>query len=138
MRISLVDRSHYYKGLLVLIGKDRIIDQRERGLMLRFGQILDFDQRFCEAAIEDLLDNKYITGEPLIFANREIAECFLRDAVRLALVDEEIHSHELAWLKAIAQANNITDEWLDADIHHLQEQKRSLDHPTLLNIQQYL
>ena len=138
MRVSLVDRSNYYKGLLVLIGRDRIIDKRERELMLQLGAILNFEKRFCEAAIADLLDNKYITNEPIIFDEREIAECFLRDAIRLALVDKEIHSDELAWLRAIARANKFTDKWLDNESQRLQENKYSPDQPTYLDIRQYL
>jgi len=138
MGLSQLDRSNYYRGLLVLMGKDRIIDPRERELVLQFGRILDFDKRFCEAAIDDLLDNAYITDEPVIFSNRRTAECFLRDGFRLALVDEELHPQELLWLKGVAQANGLTDEWLDAEVKRLQQKKGSFDLPASLEIQQYL
>ena len=138
MGLSQLDRSNYYKGLLVLAGKDRIIDPRERELMLQFGGVLDFDKRFCEAAIDDLLDNAYITDEPVIFSNRETAECFLRDGIRLALVDEQLHPQELLWLKGVAQANGLKNEWLDDEVQRLQQKKGSFDLPICLEIQQYL
>jgi hypothetical protein len=137
-KIPLVDRSNYYRGLLVLIGKDRVIDERERSLMLRLGRMLDFDSRFCEAAIENLLDNKYINDEPLVFGNREIAECFLRDAIRLAFADEKIHAHELAWLRTIAQANKVKEEWLDEEVQYFQKKMHSLDQSAPFSIQQYV
>jgi hypothetical protein len=129
MNILQFDRSNYYRGLLVVAGKDRIIDPRERALMLQFGELIDFDKRFCEAAIDDLLENKYINRDAIIFSNREIAECFLRDALRLAHVDEDIHRLELAWLKAVAYANGLTEEWLNAEAQRFYEEKDSFDLP---------
>ena len=41
MKASLMDRGNYYRGLLVLIGRDRIIDSREHELMLQLGKILE-------------------------------------------------------------------------------------------------
>jgi hypothetical protein len=138
MRMDLLDRSLYYKGLLLLSGRDRIIDPRERELMLRFGKILDFEKRFCEAAMDDLLNNKYLKADPVIFSDREIAECFLHDALRLAFVDEELHPKELAWLKAIASANGFTGQWLDAEVNGLREKKGQPDPSSPFSIEAYL
>ena len=136
--MSLLDRSTYYKGLLVLMGKDRIIDPREREMMLRVGRILDFDKRFCDAAIDDLLQNAYITGNPILFSSRGIAECFLSDAVRLAIVDEEMHRLEWTWLKAVASTNGIPEEWLDCEVRRIWENKNPLDLSTKFAIEKYL
>ena len=138
MTISLLDRSNYYKGLLILTGKDRIIDPRERALMLQIGMILDFEKRFCEAAIDSLLDNEYITDEPVIFSSRGIAESFLRDGIRMALVDNEIHPQERAWLESMAQANGIVGGWLNAEIQRIKDGKEAIDPSSPLAIQQYL
>jgi hypothetical protein len=137
-RMSQLDRSRYYRGLLVLTGRDRIVDPRERELMLQFGQILDFDWRFCTAAIDDLLENKHITDEPVIFSSREIAECFVRDAIRLISVDLEIHPKEVGWLKAVALANGLSGEWLDAEIQRFYDAGRSAEMPATLAIKEYL
>jgi hypothetical protein len=138
MSLPLLDRSNYYKGLLVLARKDRTIDPRERELMIRVGRMLDFDKRFCEAAIDDLLRNPHITDEPIVFPTQEIAECFLRDGLRLAIVDEEIHPEELAWLKTVARVNGLTTEWLDAEAKRLGEKEASPDLSCPLAIQQHL
>jgi hypothetical protein len=137
MKITLLDRSNYYKGLLVLTRRDQVIDPRERELMLEFGRILDFDRRFCEAAIDDLLRNPHIKNEPVTFSNHETADCFLRDGIRLALVDRHISPKELAWLRSVAKANGRTDSWLDAEVQRLglvEETHEPLD----LEIQQHL
>ncbi len=116
MKIPLVDRGVYYRGLLVLMRRDRIIGDRERKMMLRFGQILDFDKRFCEAAIDDLLKNPHIKDKAMMFTDRRTAESFLRDAIALAFVDEDLHPKELVWLKSVAGANGIDDEWLKTQL----------------------
>jgi hypothetical protein len=123
-KIPLLDRGNYYRGLLVLIRRDRIVDPGERELMIQFGQALDFDRRFCEAAIDDLLKNNYIRDEPMTFSDKGTAETFLRDGVLMAYVDGEIHSKELTWLKAVADANGLDDEWVNAEIKNLQKKEQ--------------
>ncbi len=138
MKASLIDRGKYYRGLLVLIGRDRIVDSREHELMLHLGKILDFDVRFCETAISELLRNENINDEPIQFDASAIAECFLRDAIRLALIDREIHSHELAWLKKNARVNGLTDAWLDKAFRRLQKESSAQTSPESFEIRQYI
>ncbi|MBN2321635.1 MAG: hypothetical protein JXR49_21330 [Acidobacteria bacterium] len=138
MKASLIDRGKYYRGLLVLIGRDRIVDRSEHKLMLQFGKMLDFDERFCEAAIADLLDNEHINDEPILFDESAIAESFLRDALRLALIDKEIHLHEMSWLKTVARTNKLTDAWLDKEYRRLQKEKLTETSPESFEIHRYL
>ena len=116
MNLPLTVRSDYYKALLVLLKRDRIIHPRERDLMIRIGEMLDFDRRFCEAVINDLLSNVHISRTPVIFADENIKDCFFRDALRVALVDGEFHPKELSWLRRMARANGRSDRWLDVII----------------------
>jgi hypothetical protein len=109
--IPFPDRGNYYRGLLVLIRKDQTIDSHEREMMMQLGQALDFDRKFCENAVDDLLKNPNIKSEPVIFSDKEIAESFMHDAIELALADGRIHPKELSWLKAVAHANGLDFEW---------------------------
>lgn len=118
MKLSMRDRSLYYKGLLILTKRDHVIDDREREWLLELGKLLDFDRRFCEAAIADLLRNRHITHSPVIFSSQEAARCFFRDALRLALADRELHRHEEVWLKNVARANGLDEEWMKEEIEH--------------------
>jgi hypothetical protein len=138
MNLPLLDRSNYYRGLLVLLRRDRIIDDRERELMLQVGKILDFDKRFCEAAIDDLLSNVHLTREPVIFPDPLLSKCFFRDALRLALIDDRLHPTELRWLRTVAYANNQSEQWLDAIIQEFEEKKGALDHSAPFEIQRFL
>jgi hypothetical protein len=116
MPVCATDRGKYYRGLLVLVRRDRVIHRRERDMMLRLGKLLDFDESFCKAALDDLLNNRLITDSPVVFSTREVAECFLADAVALARCDDDVHPHELAWLRSIARANGLDGEWLETGV----------------------
>ena len=137
MKLSQEVKSQYYKGLLVLLRRDRVIDAREKDLMLRIGEIIGFERRFCEAAINDLLSNANITRDPILFPDEAIRECFFRDAVRLALIDGNLHPSELRWLRNVARFNGLTDEWLDAVIREIREQNPDRENAPF-EIQQYL
>lgn len=138
MNLRLLDKSNYLKGLLVLLRRDRIIDAREREFLLEVGKILDFDRRFCEATIDELLRNSHVTREPVIFNDCRIGECFIRDALRLAMVDGRLHSTELRWLRAVARANNRSNQWLNSIIRGLKKDGKSQNLSAPLEIQRYL
>lgn len=110
MKISLMDRSLYLKGLMLLIRKDREIRDEERNVMLCIGKMLGFDNGFCEKAIDDILHNKYVVDEPPYFSNADVASHFVLDALRIAIADGEVHEKEVQWVKAVAVANGIEEE----------------------------
>ena len=121
MKLSQELKGRYYKGLLVLLRRDRIVHDREKALMLQIGKIFGFDKRFCEATMDELLSNTNITRDPVLFPDEIIKECFLRDAVRLALIDGNLHPSELRWLQTVARVNGLTEQWLDTVIREVRE-----------------
>jgi hypothetical protein len=137
MKLSQELKGRYYKGLLVLLRRDRIVHNREKDLMLQIGEILGFDKRFCEATMDELLSNTNITRDPVLFPDEAVKECFLRDAVRLALIDDNLHPSELRWLQRVAHVNGFTDRWLDAVIGEARE-KGSLHKDAPFEIEQHL
>jgi hypothetical protein len=138
VKLPLLIRSHYYKALLVLIRRDRTIDAREKELMLKIGAILDFDKRFCEAAIDELTSNTHITREPFVFPDEEIRKCFFRDALRVAYADGYLHPAELRWLRRMANANGRSNQWLNSLIRDFRKKLASWDSEAPLDIQKYM
>lgn len=112
MDIDVLDASNYFKGLLLLIRKDLSIDGKEAALMKLIGRSLGLESRFCEEAVRDILDNRYIDDAPPKFSTGELARKFLRDGLRLAAVDQEIHQLEEQWLNAVALINGVGPDWL--------------------------
>ena len=138
MKLPLIIRSCYFKALLVLLKRDRVIDPHEREIMLQLGSVLDFDKRFCEAAINDLLLNPHITRESVVFMDENIKECFFRDAFRIALIDGELHQAELSWLRKVACSNGKTDQWFDSIVKEHREKRICSDKAIPFEIQRHL
>jgi len=111
VRISLIDRSLYYKGLILLIRKDHEIHDQEKKMMMTIGEMLGFETKFCAGTIEEILDNQHIIDEPPIFSETNIALCFIRAGLRLSASDGQIHKDEMAWLEAVAESNGLSHLW---------------------------
>jgi len=114
MKISLMDRSLYFKGLLLLIRKDQVVEEEERALMMRIGRLFNFEKRFCQEVIDEILTNRHVVDEPPLFSEPAISRCFIQDGLKLSLADGHIHDSEWQWLKAVAAKNNLDQNWCEA------------------------
>ena len=94
MKITVLDGSNYFKGLLLLIRKDHKITESEIQLMKRIGKTLGFEPKFCDNAIHEILENKYIVDVTPEFSTKEIAIKFIKDGLTLAFSDNEAHPSE--------------------------------------------
>jgi len=107
MKISLLDRSLYFKGLLLLTRKDAEVTEPEFTLMKKIGQSLGFESDFCETAVREILINEHIVDAPPVFSSQEVARLFIRDGITLGYCDHTIHPREQEWLSAVAAANGL-------------------------------
>ncbi len=113
MKINIKDGSEYFKGLLLLIRKDRNVSDSEFLLMKRLGKVLGFEEKFCLNAILEILENKYILDVVPEFSSKELAMKFIKDGFSLALSDQETHPSEIEWLRVTAEKNGVeTNEFL--------------------------
>lgn len=104
-----MDRSNYFKGLLILSKVDEDIANQEKEILKIVGEKLGFNKEFCDNTINEAIKNKYIKNEPLIFSNRQIANMFLRDGIMLAFSDSNFHEKENEWILKCAKLNNIPE-----------------------------
>jgi hypothetical protein len=107
MNITVRDASDYFKGLLLLIRKDRKVTPPEIHLMKQIGKTLGFDKDFCDGAIREILGNKYILDIPPVFSDHELATKFIKDGLSLASSDGEVHPEEVKWLESAAEKNGV-------------------------------
>ncbi len=121
MIINPLDRSSYFKGLLVLIGIDKNITKDESNLIKKIGNILGFDHEFVDNALLNFFDNKYIIGEPPLFSNCNLAEIFIKDGIKTVLVNNVLNLDQLNWLSVTALKNNISKQWLFIELENLIE-----------------
>lgn len=118
MEFPLQDKGKYFRGLLILIGRDNVIHSKEKKRILRIGEKLGFEQKFCLDAVDSFLSNTYIDQTPPLFSSKFIAESFLNDAIGLSMIDDEVHVEEIEWLKKVAAENNISDTWLNKEFRN--------------------
>jgi hypothetical protein len=124
MKLTLLEKSNYFKCLLVLSRRDRVIDAEERTLLLRIGQIIGFDKRFCENTIEELMVNANISREPIVFSGESLKNSFFRDALRVALCDGGLHPAEYRWLRQMARANGWPKQKLESIVRESMRNRR--------------
>jgi len=124
MNISILDGTNYFKGLLLLIRKDRKVSDPEVQLMMRIGKTLGFEREFCENAITEILENEHIVDAPPEFSSKEIARKFIKDGLGIALSDEEYHSAEEEWLLSVAGINGLDPAWFHEESAEAAKRKR--------------
>jgi hypothetical protein len=119
MQIPQLDRSNYLKGLLITARKDEQLTDSEKNMIRKLSERLGFSLDFFEETINNLLENKYIKDDPIVFSEQNIAKSFIEDGLRLSLIDEMVSTDELNWLKQTANANNIEEKWVDERLKEL-------------------
>jgi len=127
MKLTMRERSECFRGFLLLIAQDRVVAPEEKKLLCHIGKALDFEQRFCEEAIDDLLENAHIAKDPPVFSRREYAEAFLSDCIRIAGTEKEIHPEEWKWLNRIAEANGIPNTWVEEEVQKRVERNTDIE-----------
>ena len=84
MNIPLIDRSNYLKGLFITAKLDKELSQKEKDILKKISDKLGFASDFYNETVRSLLNNKYLSDEPITFSNQDIASSFLSDAIKLA------------------------------------------------------
>lgn len=120
MEIPQLDRSSYLKGLLITARKDNQLSETEIAIIKKIATRLGFSLDFFNETISNLLENKYITEEPIKFSKQSIAQSFIEDALKLALSDDSINENETVWLKDTAKENGLDEEWVNKKMKEIQ------------------
>lgn len=138
MKLDVLDRSNYLKGLLVLIGKDNLVSDEERELVMKAGSKLGFEKQFCTTAINEILENEYISNEPPKFSEKKIAKSFIIDGIRLAFIDQDYDAREIEYLESTAQLNQVESTWVNSSIKEAWKFKSDVRESLYLEIEKHL
>lgn len=125
MELNPIDKSNYFKGLLILIRKKKAVTEFARRTVKTIAAVLDFNQDFVDSSIKNLLVNKNIVEEPLKFSDCRLAESFIKDGLRLALSDGVLNQLQLQWLVNTAQKNNLSKKWFFMELEDFFDQYES-------------
>ena len=118
MTINPLDTSNYFKGLLILAGREKHITENERTSLKKIGSILGFNNAFIEAAISDFINNEFIKAEVPQFSSFEIAESFLKDGIKLAFTNNILNVHQIDWLMEFAVENKLSKQWFFIELEN--------------------
>ncbi len=121
MELTLIDKSNYLKGLLIVAKKDNQLTDSEKNIIKNISSRLGFAKDFYEETIRGLMANKYINETPIKFSNKMIAESFVTDGIRLAFSDGTISEKEISWIKETASANEIKDDWIEDKVNKIKD-----------------
>ncbi len=138
MKLTMMDRSTYFKGLLLLIKRDNIVTSEEKLLMTKIGKTLGFEKIFIKSSINNLLENKFLTDDVPVFSHKSFAESFILDGLKVAFSDDEFSAEELEHLTEIATKNGIDREWLMMLIAKYIQHSEALDTDDFLFVTKYL
>lgn len=116
MMINEIDKGRYLRGLLILSKKDRQLSQEEKDIVKEVGSYLGYDSEFIQESIQNILRNKYVKDEPVIFSSKEVAEHFINDGLKLSFCDSESPVEELEYMTKVAELNKIDTEWFNSKI----------------------
>lgn len=126
MNIPLLDRSNYLKGLFITAKLDRQLSENEKEILKKFSDKLGFAKDFYDETVRGLLSNKYLAEDTIIFSDKNIAKSFISDSVKLIFSDGSDTQKELEWLRKIASANMIEDDFIDNQINLIKHQTKLL------------
>jgi hypothetical protein len=138
MKLTIRDRSTYFKGLLLLIKKDNRVSDGEDVIMTKIGETLGFEKLFIKGAIKELMENEFLTDDIPLFSDQSIAESFILDGLKVAFSDDEFSAEELEHLTKIANQNGIDKEWLMNLISNYIKYSETLNTNEFLFVTKYL
>lgn len=118
---TVLDKSNYLKGLLILARRDNKLVDAEKELIRNAAKRLGFSRDFYEDVLKSLLSNRYLKDDPVEFSNKQVAELFLNDGLELAMSDSEFHDREIKFLRAVAEKNSIGAETFNAMVQQYKE-----------------
>lgn len=113
MEIPAKDKSSYLKGLLILAKRDNVLTESEEIIIKDIAQRLGFSTDFYEYTLQNLLQNEYLTEEPVKFSEMKLSYSFIIDGLKLAHSDNKLDDSEINWLRQTASVNNISMQWFD-------------------------
>lgn len=121
MQLTLLDKSNYLKGLLVVAKKDNQLTESEKNIIRKIANKLGFASEFYEETLKNLIENKYIAEDPIKFSSIVVADSFISDGLKLALSDINDHSEEMNWLMSTAEINGIDTKNFNDKINKVKE-----------------
>ena len=126
MNISVLDKSNYLKGLLILAKKDNQLSDEEGKIIRDIAKKLGFSADFYEETLSNLLSNEFLSEDPVKFSDKRLSHSFIIDGLNLANSDSRVDQREINWLKDTALVNEIDPDWFEKALNQAKENAMDL------------
>ncbi len=107
MEMNQIDKSNFFRGLLLLVSKDNKISQSEKEIILSIGKRFGYSTDYCLQSVNEILVNKYVSHKPPKFTEKATAEQFINLSIQIAVLDYNLHIEEIHWIIDTATVNHI-------------------------------
>lgn len=121
--LTIIDKSNYLKGLLILARKDDRLVENEKKIIREAAKRLGFSKDFYEETLRNLMNNKYLVDSPIKFSSAEVAKLFISEGIELAATDNDLCREEVDWLKSVASENDISQSWFEETVNSIMSAK---------------
>ncbi len=82
---------------------------------------LGFAYDFCKGAANEILENEYILDDPPKFSNKGVAQEFIKEGIKLAVIDNDLDLNELEWIDSVIRENEMEEEWRINQVEYFNE-----------------
>ncbi|MGD8779671.1 MAG: hypothetical protein PVH88_11995 [Ignavibacteria bacterium] len=113
MEMNQIDKSNFFRGLLLLVSKDNKITNSEKESILSIGKSLGYSDDYCRSSVNEILINKYISNKPPKFTDKNTAKKFIDTGIQIAISDYNLHIEEINWIFETAKSNQIDRVWVE-------------------------
>ncbi len=110
----------------MVVKKDNKLIEREKAITRHFAKKPGFVRDIYEDALKNLLVNKDYSEELIVFSDKEIAESFIVEGLKLVLSNDSISSKEIKWLKSVAIKNNLDYSWFNERMKNLNNSETTI------------
>jgi len=120
---TILDKSNYLKGLLIVAKMNNKIEDGEKDIISSASSRFGFSQDFINETIQNILANDFVPNTPIQFSKPAVAQEFIGECLKLVISKENPAPRELLWLSEVAKINKLENEWFLKEKRSLQKKK---------------
>ncbi|MFA6978722.1 MAG: hypothetical protein WC209_05295 [Ignavibacteriaceae bacterium] len=108
---TILDKSNYLKGLLIVAKMNNKIDEGEKDIIANVSSRFGFSQDFLTEAMQTILANDFVSNAPIQFSKPVVAREFIQECLQLVNSKDDPAPRELLWLSEVAKINELDNDW---------------------------
>jgi len=121
---TVLDKSNYLKGLLIVAKMNNKIDDGEKDIISNASTRFGFSQDFTNETMQNILANDFVPNTPIQFSKPDVAKEFIGECLKLVISKDDPAPRELLWLSEVAEINHLDNEWFLKEKRAVQQKNK--------------